>query len=145
MAGLQPSAVGTSSNSSGTSSSPRFTPVSYDQDSDSPASGLDKSPIGPLRVETNFDDHPDVGDPLSDFENEYNTSEELEGKFRQGGSAPRYTSEEESEVVKRFDRRLVPFLALLYLLSFLDRSSMFCYAALRKHYSIRVVRSCADL
>jgi hypothetical protein len=96
-------------------------------------------------VETNFDDHPDVGDPLSDFENEYNTSEELEGKFRQGGSAPRYTSEEESEVVKRFDRRLVPFLALLYLLSFLDRSSMFCYAALREHYSIRVVRSCADL
>ncbi|KAJ6099074.1 hypothetical protein N7467_000609 [Penicillium canescens] len=124
MADLHPSAVGTSSNSSGTSSNPRFTPVSYDQDSDSLASGPAKSPIGPLRVETNFDDHPDVGDPLSDLENEYNTSAELEGKFRQGGSAPRYTSEEESEVVKRFDRRLVPFLALLYLLSFLDRSNI---------------------
>lgn len=133
MADLHPSAVGTSSNSSGTSSNPRFTPVSYDQDSDSLASGPAKSPIRPLRVETNFDDHPDVGDPLSDLENEYDTNAELEGKFRQGGSAPRYTSEEESEVMKRFDRRLVPFLALLYLLSFLDRSSMFYYAALREH------------
>ncbi|KAJ5770435.1 uncharacterized protein N7511_002486 [Penicillium nucicola] len=124
MAGLHPSAVGASSDSSSTSSNPRFTPVSYDQDSDSPAPGQAKSSIGPLRVETHFDDHRDVGDPLSDFENEYNTSDELEGKFRQGGSAPRHTSEEESEVVKRFDRRLVPFLALLYLLSFLDRSNI---------------------
>jgi hypothetical protein len=34
-----------------------------------------------------------------------------------------YTADEEKRVVKRFDRRLVIFLALLYLLSFLDRSS----------------------
>jgi hypothetical protein len=91
-------------------------------------------------VETNFDDHPDVGDPLSDCENEYNTPDELEGKFRRGGSAPRYTYEEEGEVVKRFDRRLVPFLALLYLLSFLDRSSTCCHFALRKDSSILVSR-----
>jgi hypothetical protein len=82
-------------------------------------------------VQTNFDDHPDVGDPLSDIEddNGYNTSEELEGKLPRGRSAPGYTSEEESEVVKRFDRRLVPFLALLYLLAFLDRSSMSSYSS----------------
>lgn len=35
-----------------------------------------------------------------------------------------YTAEEEHAVVKKFDRRLVLFVALLYLLSFLDRSSM---------------------
>lgn len=35
-----------------------------------------------------------------------------------------YTQEEEDVVVKKFDRRLVLFLAFLYLLSFLDRSSM---------------------
>lgn len=34
-----------------------------------------------------------------------------------------YTQEEEDVVVKKFDRRLVLFLAFLYLLSFLDRSS----------------------
>lgn len=34
-----------------------------------------------------------------------------------------YTVEEERAVVKKFDRRLVLFVALLYMLSFLDRSS----------------------
>lgn len=34
-----------------------------------------------------------------------------------------YTPEEEQTVVRQFDRRLVLFLALCYLLSFLDRSS----------------------
>lgn len=36
-----------------------------------------------------------------------------------------YTAEEETSVVRKFDRRLVIFMAVLYLLSFLDRSSMF--------------------
>lgn len=36
---------------------------------------------------------------------------------------PPYTPDEERAVVKKFDRRLVVFLALLYMLSFLDRSS----------------------
>ena len=50
--------------------------------------------------------------------------EELERKYREADSAsPGYTMEEERKVVKKFDRKLVPFLALLYLLSFLDRSS----------------------
>ena len=34
-----------------------------------------------------------------------------------------YTAEEERAVVKKLDRRLVLFVALLYMLSFLDRSS----------------------
>lgn len=38
-------------------------------------------------------------------------------------AAPEYTPEEERGVVKRLDKRLVLFLAFLYMLSFLDRSS----------------------
>lgn len=36
-----------------------------------------------------------------------------------------YTPDEEQSVVKKFDIRLVLFIALLYMLSFLDRSSTF--------------------
>jgi hypothetical protein len=36
-----------------------------------------------------------------------------------------YTPDEERSVVRKFDRRLVVFVALLYMVSFLDRSSMF--------------------
>jgi hypothetical protein len=35
-----------------------------------------------------------------------------------------YTPDEERAVVRKFDRKLVLFVALLYMLSFLDRSSM---------------------
>lgn len=38
----------------------------------------------------------------------------------------RYTPDEERAVVKKFDRKLVLFVALLYMLSFLDRSSELC-------------------
>ena len=36
-----------------------------------------------------------------------------------------YTPDEEQSVIAKFDRRLVLFIALLYMLSFLDRSSRF--------------------
>lgn len=36
-----------------------------------------------------------------------------------------YTPDEEKAVVRKFDKKLVIFVALLYMLSFLDRSSMF--------------------
>jgi hypothetical protein len=126
MADLHPSGAGNTSSTSSETSNPRFTPVSYGSDDGSAAAGPAKPSMGPLRVQTNFGDHQDVGDPLSDYENdgEYNSREDLEGKPPRAGSSLRYTPEEESEVVRIFDRRLVPFLALLYLLSFLDRSSM---------------------
>ncbi len=38
-------------------------------------------------------------------------------------SSSAYTSEEEQAVIKRFDRHLVLFIAFLYMLGFLDRSS----------------------
>ena len=54
------------------------------------------------------------------------TSETLRRpSMRKKKFSPPYTPEEEKEVVSRLDRRLVTLLALLYMLSFLDRSSKF--------------------
>lgn len=44
-----------------------------------------------------------------------------------------YTPDEERAVIKKFDWRLVSFVSLLYMLSFLDRSSEFTDATLRGH------------
>ena len=42
-----------------------------------------------------------------------------------------YTPEEERAVLRKLDRRLVLFMALLYMLSFLDRSSKSCGSTIR--------------
>ena len=42
-----------------------------------------------------------------------------------GSSQAFYTAEEERKVVRQLDRNLVLFLAFLYMLSFLDRSSLY--------------------
>ncbi len=44
-----------------------------------------------------------------------------------------YTPDEEKAVVRKLDRRLVVFVALLYMLSFLDRSSMSFFPELSRH------------
>lgn len=49
--------------------------------------------------------------------------EEVEEREEEDGDDIVYTVDEERAVVRKFDRRLVLFVALLYLLSFLDRSS----------------------
>lgn len=145
---LPPSAAGNASSSDSTSSSnPRYTPVSNGSDEDYPASRPVRSPVGPLRLQTNFEDHVEEGGPVSDVdeENVYDSGEELEAKSARTGSAPKYTQDEERVVVRSFDRRLVPFLALLYLLSFLDRSSMFSdFAGQRSPFTLRS-SACADL
>ena len=48
-----------------------------------------------------------------------------------------YTPDEEKAVIKKFDRRLVLFVALLYMLSFLDRSSM-SLSSLKDNYHANV-------
>lgn len=59
-----------------------------------------------------------------DSELEYKTRHRLRRQMSiDAGTNAEYTAEEEKEVVKRLDKRLVLFLALLYMLSFLDRSS----------------------
>lgn len=87
-----------------------------------------------LRVQTNFDklhrsvdagaEEEEEDDGESHVLHGYNSDEELEGKYRPAGSLHHCTAEEERQVVRTFDRKLVPFLALLYLLSFLDRSNI---------------------
>lgn len=66
-----------------------------------------------------------------DSELEYKSRHRLRRQSSVGaGAGVGYTAEEEKEIVKRLDKRLVLFLALLYMLSFLDRSSK-CYSFLR--------------
>lgn len=69
----------------------------------------------------------DIDDrPLN--EEEFSTEDEYEKEHvrparRVGTGSKDYTDEEEKAVIHKFDRRLVLFMALLYMLSFLDRSS----------------------
>lgn len=118
---LPPSAAGNTSASDSGASNPQFTPVSNSSE-EYPGSTSAKSPVGNLRLQTNFDNRADAVSDIEE-ENGYDSLEELERKDRRARSRLKFTPEEEREVVKVFDRRLVPFLALLYLLAFLDRSS----------------------
>lgn len=54
----------------------------------------------------------------------YESGGKLQKIPSQPGRSAQYSMAEETQVVRKFDYKLVPFLALLYLLSFLDRSSM---------------------
>ena len=60
-----------------------------------------------------------------DADNGYHSGEKIHQKPGRSALLAQYTMSEEAHVVRKFDRKLVPLLALLYLLSFLDRSSMF--------------------
>lgn len=85
-----------------------------------------------------------VADPLLGGGNDYDDDDEEEEVYELSGGTPLgdrgggggggrgaersrddfvYTAEEEQAVVRKLDRRLVLFVALLYMLSFLDRSS----------------------
>ncbi|KAH6856827.1 major facilitator superfamily transporter [Chaetomium sp. MPI-CAGE-AT-0009] len=65
--------------------------------------------------------------PDAGSEDEYEDEDDEEEKDDDGRNELRdglYTAEEEQAVVRKFDRKLVVFVALLYLLSFLDRSNI---------------------
>ena len=66
--------------------------------------------------------------PSGGFDDEGSEKESFQVDQRDSGlidsSFVPYTPDEERSVIKAFDRRLVLFIALLYMLSFLDRSSM---------------------
>jgi len=53
------------------------------------------------------------------------------------------TRDEEQQVVSKLDRRLVLFVALLYMLSFLDRSSTLLYSSYQGHSSRGRLTLCA--
>jgi len=126
-----PAAGNALSDDSASSSNTRYTPVSdgleehREEEDHHSAPGPGRYNVGSLRLQTDFGDNAETGGPVSEGEeNGYDSEEDLEGKRARPGDGHNYTPEEEKEVVSRFDRRLVTFLALLYLLAFLDRSSM---------------------
>ena len=100
---------------------------------DEPSRSTPKRPaIGNLRVQTDFGDtgnDTEAEGGYSDYDgghNGYESGQDFRPKeASRARSLPEYTIAEEREVVKKLDRKLVPFLALCYLLSFLDRSSKF--------------------
>ncbi|KAE8385954.1 major facilitator superfamily domain-containing protein [Aspergillus alliaceus] len=99
--------------STSSNTTPQYTPVSdRSEDESGPPT---RPPPGSLTVQTQFSADGDDG---------YDSFEDAEDKPNSTTGFPKYTAIEEQQIVKKFDRRLVPFLALLYLLSFLDRSNI---------------------
>lgn len=72
-----------------------------------------------------------AGNSQRELNDDHDSDGELFGLSKRRGSNATdetfmlYTPDEEQTVIKKFDRRLVLFVALLYLLSFLDRSSTY--------------------
>lgn len=133
----------TPSTSSSEPSTCQPTPESNGSDQGSAASSPKRTSAGLHKLRTNFDQDPEGlslgpesqkrGGPSGEEqeaeeeeEEEYDSEKEFRAARRHPLSSSRtaYTADEERRVVKRFDRRLVIFLALLYLLSFLDRSNI---------------------
>ncbi|KAE8350071.1 major facilitator superfamily domain-containing protein [Aspergillus coremiiformis] len=95
----------------------QYTPVS-DRSEDESGPPI-RPPLGSLTVKTQFNADGD------DCDDGYESYEDAEEKPNSASTEfPKYTAIEEKQIVKRFDRCLVSFLALLYLLSFLDRSNI---------------------
>ncbi|OOF91629.1 hypothetical protein ASPCADRAFT_154604 [Aspergillus carbonarius ITEM 5010] len=120
MASLRPGPTEALSSASSSGSTAQYTPVSGSEHSASP--NPNRPAAGSLKVQTDFSSD---GEPFSDDEIDegYDSYEDVQ-PISSSSSMPKYTREEETQVVKQFDRKLVPFLALLYLLSFLDRSNI---------------------
>ncbi|CAK42551.1 uncharacterized protein An15g05980 [Aspergillus niger] len=122
MASLRPGPTEAISVSSGSSSTPQYTPVSDRSENDG-SPNPNRPTAGSLRVQTAFSSD---GESFTDdgFDEGYESYEDVQPLSSSRTSMPKYTKEEEKGVIKQFDRKLVPFLALLYLLSFLDRSNI---------------------
>lgn len=66
---------------------------------------------------------------FSSNESEHEEEDKKRTRLRRANTLSKdYTENEEIAVIKKFDRKLVLFLAFLYLLSFLDRSSRHLYS-----------------
>jgi len=85
-----------------------------------------RSPAEHLDVD---EEDEEEGDDDDDDDDDDDEKDERPAFARRGSASTThsfqlYTPDEERAVVRKFDRRLVLFVALLYMLSFLDRSSM---------------------
>lgn len=116
----QPTEVAFSTSSNG-SSSAQYTPVSDGSEEENVPSSSNRPPPGSLKLQTDLDSD-DGRLSIAGSDEGYESYSDARRGSNQS-SLPKYTTIEEREVVKKFDRKLVPFLALLYMLSFLDRSS----------------------
>lgn len=114
---------------SSSTSNARLTP-----DSDSHDSDLDIGDAGSESYELQSRSEREKGTNEHDEDDEDDIDEE-EGQYHDRGtrrasvsttrSYQLYTPDEEHVVVRKFDRKLVSFVTLLYMLSFLDRSSTY--------------------
>lgn len=81
-------------------------------------------------------------DPRFDESEDEEKGSDLKKRRRESNSTIHsfmlYTPDEEKAVIKKFDRRLVLFVALLYMLSFLDRSSMY-FSSLQDNQTILLI------
>lgn len=115
---------------SSSTSNARLTP-----DSDSEDSDLDLGESGEsIRLQRRVQDLEKRGDDDEESEEEeYHVRSARRTSVSTTHSYQLYTPDEERAVVKKFDRKLVLFVALLYMLSFLDRSSMAPYTISKYH------------
>ncbi len=82
----------------------------------------------------NEGDHEDEED--EDEEDDHYLGSRRRGSVSTTQSFQLYTPDEERAVVRKFDRHLVLFVALLYMLSFLDRSSTYHTIRANHHYPL---------
>jgi len=114
-----------SANSSSSMSNARLTP-DLDSDSDLETDALGES--YKLQRRTRDAEKAVESDDDEDLdEGEYEDRSGRRASVSTTHSYQLYTPDEERAVVKKFDRKLVLFVALLYMLSFLDRSSMLLF------------------
>ncbi|KAF9889571.1 hypothetical protein FE257_007281 [Aspergillus nanangensis] len=124
MAFLRPQPTEAAFSSSSNDSSTQYTPVSDGSDDDNVPSSSSRPLAGALRIQTDLDEVDDrLSQDVSD-DGYHSYEEDSPRNSSKITSFPKYTSIEEQEIVKKLDRKLVPFLALLYMLSFLDRSNI---------------------
>lgn len=120
------------SNSSTGSQTTRLTPESDSEDSDLDLKDDELGHSIPLRRRS-----PEKSQGMG-LDGEVGDDEEPQPRRRGSASTTQsyqlYTPDEERAIVRKFDRRLVLFVAFLYMLSFLDRSSMFLYLSSAKLY-----------
>jgi phosphatidylinositol 3,5-bisphosphate 5-phosphatase len=78
----------------------------------------------PTRLSDLSEPHPTI-DELSDSDSDDpSTPAPSQALQRKGTASKSFTEEEDAALLRKLDRRLILFLALLYLLSFLDRSNI---------------------
>jgi hypothetical protein len=111
-----------SPNSSSTSNA-RLTPDSDSDDSDLEIGEGELGESFKLQSRSRYVEKEAEAGEDDDADEEYNDGGPRRGSASTVHSFQLYTPDEERAVVRKFDRKLVLFVALLYMLSFLDRSS----------------------